>query len=58
MCPALGSVVSDATTTSLRRSWRSTSAVQYDTLEWLDWYNNRRLFEPIGNIPPTEAEAA
>ena len=27
------------------------------TLEWVDWYNNRRLLEPIGNIPPAEAEA-
>jgi transposase InsO family protein len=27
-------------------------------LEWVDWYNNRRLLEPIGNIPPAEAEAA
>ena len=27
------------------------------TLEWVDWFNNRRLLEPIGNIPPTEAEA-
>ena len=27
-------------------------------LEWVDWFNNRRLLEPIGNIPPAEAEAA
>ena len=33
-------------------------AVEYATLEWVDWYNNRRLLEPIGNIPPAEAEAA
>jgi putative transposase len=26
-------------------------------LEWVDWFNNRRLLEPIGNIPPAEAEA-
>jgi putative transposase len=26
------------------------------TLEWVDWFNNRRLLEPIGNIPPAEAE--
>ena len=25
-------------------------------LEWVDWFNNRRLLEPIGNIPPAEAE--
>jgi transposase InsO family protein len=28
------------------------------TLEWVDWFNNRRLLEPIDNIPPAEAEAA
>jgi putative transposase len=27
------------------------------TLEWVDWFNQRRLLEPIGNIPPAEAEA-
>ena len=27
------------------------------TLEWVGWFNNRRLFGPIGNIPPAEAEA-
>ena len=27
------------------------------TVEWVDWFNNRRLLEPIGNIPPAEAEA-
>lgn len=31
-------------------------AVEYATLEWVDWFNNRRLIEPIGNIPPEEAE--
>ena len=38
--------------------WRSFDQVEYATLEWVDWYNNRRLLEPIGNIPPAEAEAA
>ena len=28
-----------------------------DTLEWIDWFNNRRLLEPLGHIPPAEAEA-
>ena len=37
--------------------WCSFEAVEYATLEWVDWFNNRRLLEPIGNIPPTEAEA-
>jgi len=39
-----------------RGPWRSLEAVEYATLEWVDWFNNRRLLEPIGNIPPTEAE--
>jgi putative transposase len=41
-----------------RRPWRSFEAVEFATLEWVDWFNNRRLLEPIGNIPPAEAEAA
>ena len=41
-----------------RGPWRSYEAVEYATLEWVDWFNNRRLIEPIGNIPPAEAEAA
>ena len=40
-----------------RRPWRSFEAVELATLEWVDWFNNRRLLEPIGNIPPAEAEA-
>ncbi len=32
------------------------SDVEFATLEWVDWFNNRRLLEPIGNIPPAEAE--
>lgn len=40
-----------------RRPWRNFEAVEYATLEWVDWFNNRRLLEPIGNIPPAEAEA-
>ena len=38
------------------RPWRSFEAVEIATLEWLDWFNNRRLLEPIGNIPPAEVE--
>ncbi len=37
--------------------WRTLEAVEFATLEWVDWFNNRRLLEPIGNIPPAEAEA-
>ena len=40
-----------------RGPWRSFEAVEFATLEWVDWYNNRRLLEPIGSIPPAEAEA-
>jgi len=40
-----------------RGPWRSLDAVEYATLDWVDWYNNRRLLEPIGNMPPAEAEA-
>lgn len=41
-----------------RGPWRSLDAVEYATLEWVDWFNNRRLLEPIGNIPPAEFEKA
>ena len=41
-----------------RGPWRSMEVVEFATLEWVDWYNNRRLLEPIGNISPAEAEAA
>src|ERR1700750_2607601 len=39
-----------------RGPWRSLEAVELATLEWVDWFNNRRLLEPIGNMPPAEAE--
>lgn len=42
------------TLTSLSRTF---ARVEYATLEWVHWFNNRRLLEPIGNIPPAEAEA-
>ena len=40
-----------------RGPWRTFEQVELATLEWVDWLNNRRLLEPIGNIPPAEAEA-
>ena len=40
-----------------RGLWRSFEAVEFATLEWVDWFNNRRLLESIGNMPPAEAEA-
>ena len=41
-----------------RGPWRDMEAVEYATLEWVDWFNNRRLPEPIGDIPPAEFEQA
>lgn len=41
-----------------RGPWRNIDEVEYTTLEWVDWFNNRRLLEPIGNIPPAEFEKA
>jgi len=38
-------------------TWRSLEAVEWATLEWVDWYNHRRLLEPLGHVPPAEAEA-
>ena len=40
-----------------RRSWRNLEEVEWATLEWVDWFNNRRLLSSIGYIPPAEAEA-
>jgi transposase InsO family protein len=40
-----------------RGPWRSIEPVEFATLEWVDWFNHRRILEPIGNIPPAEAEA-
>ena len=37
--------------------WRSIEEVEFATLEWVDWFNNRRLFGPIGDVPPVEFEA-
>jgi putative transposase len=38
--------------------WHSLEAVEFATLKWVDWFNHRRLLEPIGFVPPAEAEAA
>jgi putative transposase len=40
-----------------RGPWRSLEAVEFATLEWVDWFNHRRLLEPIGYLPPAEFEA-
>jgi transposase InsO family protein len=39
-----------------RGPWRNLETVEFATLEWIDWFNNRRLLEPIGNVPPAEFE--
>jgi len=39
-----------------RGPWRNVEAVEFATLEWVNWFNNRRLLEPISNIPPAEAK--
>ena len=41
-----------------RGPWKNLESVEYATLEWVHWFNNVRLFEPIGNMPPAELEKA
>ena len=55
-CPNGKSRLYKAEVIHRRGPWRSFEAVELVTLEWVDWFNNRRLLEPIGNIPPAEAE--
>jgi transposase InsO family protein len=43
--------------THRRAPWKTKEAVEFATLEWVAWFNNQRLLEPIGYIPPAEAEA-
>src|SRR5215217_6162000 len=40
-----------------RGPWKGIDDVEYATLEWVDWFNHRRLMEPIGHVPPAEFEA-
>ena len=40
-----------------RVPWKTKEAVEFATLEWVSWFNNHRLLELIGYIPPAEAEA-
>jgi putative transposase len=40
-----------------RHTWRTRDQVEYAIVEWIGWYNHRRLHSAIGNIPPTEYEA-
>lgn len=41
-----------------RGPWRNIDDVEYATLEWVDWFNNRRILEPIGDVPPGQFEQA
>jgi len=41
-----------------RGPWRNLDDVEYATLQWVDWFNNRRLLESIGHVPPAEFEQA
>src|SRR5204863_5200028 len=41
-----------------RGPWKGIDDVEYATLEWVDWFNHRRLLEPIGYVPPAEFEEA
>jgi len=40
-----------------RRPWRNIEHVEFATLAWVDWWNNRRLHSEIGDVPPAELEA-
>jgi putative transposase len=40
-----------------RGPWRHLEAVEFGTLDWIDWFNDRRLLEPLGYVPPAEFEA-
>jgi putative transposase len=41
-----------------RAPWKTKEAVELATLEWVSWFNNHRLLEPIGHVPPAEFEQA
>ncbi len=38
--------------------WKNLEAVEAATLEWVSWFNNKRLLEPLGYMPPAEFETA
>ena len=40
-----------------RGPWRGMDDLEFATLEWVDWFNHRRLFSAIGYVPPAEYEA-
>jgi transposase InsO family protein len=57
-CRCRGTMIQGLVHHSDAGSPRNRDAVEMATLEWVDWYNNRRLFEALGDIPPAEAESA
>ena len=56
--PLAESVIGLYKTKVIRRRgpWRHLEAVEFATLEWVDWFNHRRLLAPIGHVPPAECE--
>lgn len=72
ICPSVGSsgdsydnalaesIISLFKTEIIRRRgpWNSIEAVEYAVLQWVDWFNHRRLLEPIGDVPPAKFEQA
>ena len=40
-----------------QKPWRNIGAVEFAVLEWVYWFNERRLMEPLGYVPPAEFEA-
>lgn len=47
-----------AEVTRRRGPWRTIDDVEYATLEWVDWFNNRRILGPLGYVSPNEYEHA
>lgn len=58
MNPLTLSIIGLYKTAVIRRRgpWRHAEAVEFATLERVDWFNHRRLLEPIGHVPPVESE--
>ena len=40
-----------------RGPWKRLEDIEFATMEWVDWFNHRRLLEPLGDVPPAEFEA-
>ena len=56
---ALAEIINELYKTEVVRKrgpWKTLDKVEYATLEWADWFNHRRILEPIGNIPRAEYE--